>query len=305
VTDAKSFEVSTELTERMLAVKGRTIRYFVAGQGPPLVLVHGLGGSATNWVELAPLLSPHFRLVIPDLPGHGPSEPLAGVSGLQPYADRVAAVMEHERASPAPLVGHSLGGLVVLRLALRRPDSVSALVLAAAAGLSVGGAWGRNLLTAVTVVRPGRLAGRYRSLVARSRLLRRIVFGVVSVADPVGLSEVSVEGFLAGQVLHTDTGSAWRAVRDDDPRQELERLRRPALVLWGAEDVQLPLDDAFEYSRRLHAPVRVIAGCGHLLIGERPEPCADAIREFLVNVDNRRSTAVEGAGKAAASVTGR
>jgi hypothetical protein len=67
----------------------------------------------------------------------------------------------------------------------------------------------------------------------------------------------------------------------------------------------LPLDDAFEYSRRLHAPVRVIAGCGHLLIGERPEPCADAIREFLVNVDNRRSTAVEGAGKAAASGTGR
>ena len=227
------------------------------------------------------------------------------MSGLQPYADRVAAVMEHERASPAPLVGHSLGGLVVLRLALRRPDSVSALVLAAAAGLSVGSPWGRNLLTAVTVVRPGRLAGRYRLLVARSRLLRRIVFGLVSVADPVGLSEVSVEGFLAGQVLHTDTGSAWRAVRDDDPRQELERLRRPALVLWGAEDVQLPLDDAFEYSRRLHAPVRVIAGCGHLLIGERPEPCADAIREFLVNVDNRRSTAVEGAGKAAASETGR
>jgi pimeloyl-ACP methyl ester carboxylesterase len=305
VTDAKSFDVRAELTERSLAVKGRTIRYFVAGQGPPLVLVHGLGGSATNWVELAPLLAPHFRLVIPDLPGHGASEPLAGVSGLQPYADRVAAVMEHERASPAPLVGHSLGGLVVLRLALRRPDSVSALVLAAAAGLSVGSPWGRNLLTAVTVVRPGRLAGRYRLLVARSRLLRRIVFGVVSVADPVGLSEVSVEGFLAGQALHTDTGSAWRAVRDDDPRQELERLGRPALVLWGAEDVQLPLDDAFEYSRRLHAPVRVIAGCGHLLIGERPEPCADAIREFLVNVDNRRSTAVEGAGKAAASETGR
>jgi pimeloyl-ACP methyl ester carboxylesterase len=304
VTDAKSFAASSGLTERSLPVKGRTIRYFAGGAGPPLVLVHGLGGSAGNWVELAPLLTPHHRLVIPDLPGHGASEPLAGVSGLQPYADRVAAVMEHEGVAPAPLVGHSLGGFVVLRLALRRPDAVSAVVLAAAAGLSVGGVWGRNLLTAVTVVRPGRLAGRHRSLVARSRMLRRVVFGVVSVADPVGLSDVSVEGFLAGQVLHTDTGSAWRALRDDDPREELERLRQPALVLWGADDVQLPLDDAFEYARRLRAPLRVIAGCGHLLIGERPEPCADAIHEFLVTVGTRRPIAGEDAGMAAVSGKG-
>jgi pimeloyl-ACP methyl ester carboxylesterase len=248
------------------------------------VLVHGLGGSATNWSELAPLLARDYRLLVPDLPGHGGSEPLAGVSGLQPYADRVAAVMEHERLAPAPVVGHSLGGLVVLRLALRRPRHVSALVLAASAGLSIGNVWGRNLLTAFTVVRPGRLAGRYRSLVARSDALRRLVFGFVSVADPVGLSDTAVEGFLAGQVLHTDTGSAWRALRDDDPRIELERVRQPALVLWGSEDAQLPLDDAFEYSRRLRGPLRVIAGCGHLLIGERPEPCADAIRRFLVSV---------------------
>ena len=304
MTDAKGFETGSALTERSLPVKGRRIRYFVGGDGPPLVLVHGLGGSATNWIELAPLLAPTFRLVIPDLPGHGASEPLPGVSGLQPYADRVAAVMEHEGAAPAPVVGHSLGGLVVLRLALRRPRAVSAVVLAASAGLSIGGAWGRNLLTAVTVIRPGRLAGRYRSIVARSPILRRIVFGVVSVADPIGLSDVSVEGFLAGQVLHTDTGSAWRSLRDDDPRQELEQLGRPVLVLWGSDDVQLPLDDAFEYARRLRAPLRVIAGCGHLLIGERPEPCADAIREFLVSVGSRRSATVEDAGTASGSVRG-
>src|SRR5204862_3993514 len=250
------------------------MRYFVGGAGPPLLLVHGLGGAASNWTELAPLLARRHRLLVPDLPGHGASSALAAVSGLEPYADRVALVAEREEMLPAPVVGHSLGGLVVLRLALRRPDAVSAIVLAGAAGLSTGNVWGRNLLTAFTVVRPGKLAGRHRSVVARSPLLRRIVFGFVSVADPTGLTDEAVEGFLAGQVLHTDTGSAWRALRDDDPRQELERLRRPALVIWGAEDVQLPLDDAFEYSRRLHAPVRVIAGCGHLLIGERPEPCA-------------------------------
>jgi len=274
VTDAK-------LEERWAEIKGGRIRYLIGGEGPPLVLVHGLGGSATNWSELAPLLAHRHRVLIPELPGHGGSAPLVAVSGLEPYADRVAEVMERQGISTAPVVGHSLGGLVVLRLALRRPEAVSAIVLAGAAGLSIGNRWGRNLLTAFTVVRPGRLAGRHRSFVARSPLLRRIVFGFVSVADPVGLTDSAVDGFLAGQVLHTDTGSAWRALRDDDPRQELERIRCPALVLWGADDVQLPLDDAFEYARRLRAPLRTIAGCGHLLIGERPEPCADAIETFL------------------------
>jgi pimeloyl-ACP methyl ester carboxylesterase len=259
----------------------------VAGNGPPLVLVHGLGGSATNWCELAPLLAGRHRLVIPDLPGHGGSEPLAAVSGLQPYADRVATVMERERVERAPVVGHSLGGLVVLRLALRRPEKVSAIVLAGSAGLSLSGVWLRNLLTVFTIVRPGRLAGRHRSLVARSSLLRRFVFGFVSVTDPVGLTDRAVDGFLAGQVLHTDTAGAWRALRDDDPREELERLRCPALVLWGAGDEQLPLDDAFEYARRLRAPLRTIAGCGHLLIGERPEACVDAIESFLARSDAR------------------
>jgi len=277
VTDAKlpGFE------ERLAEVRGVRMRYFVAGEGAPLILVHGLGGAASNWTELAPLLAARRRVLVPDLPGHGGSSALPGVSGLEPFADRVAAVAEQERMLPAPVVGHSLGGMVVLRLALRRPDAVQALVLAAAAGLSVGNVWGRQLLSIFATVRPGRIAGRYRSLVSRSTLLRRLVFGFVSVADPVGLTDAAVEGFLAGQVLHTDVDGAWQALRRDNPRQELEAVGVPTLVLWGAEDAQLPLDDAFEYTRRLHARLRVIPGCGHLLIGERAEACQDAIETFL------------------------
>jgi pimeloyl-ACP methyl ester carboxylesterase len=269
------------LEERFAEVKGVRMRYFVGGEGPPLLLVHGLGGAASNWTELAPLLLARHRLLVPDLPGHGGSTALPAVSGLEPFADRVALVAEREGMLPAPVVGHSLGGMVVLRFALRRPEDVQALVLAGAAGLSIGNVWGRQLLSIFTSVRPGRLAARYRGRVSRSPLLRRFVFGFVSVADPVGLTDEAVEGFLAGQLLHTDVDSAWQALRRDDPRQELEHVRCPVLVLWGSEDVQLPLDDAFEYTRRLGARLRVIPGCGHLLIGERPDACADAIGSFL------------------------
>jgi pimeloyl-ACP methyl ester carboxylesterase len=285
MTDAKL----AGLEERFAEVKGVQMRYFVGGDGPPLVLVHGLGGAASNWTELAPLLVDRHRLLVPDLPGHGRSTALPAVSGLEPFADRVALVAEREGMLPAPVVGHSLGGMIVLRLALRRPAAVQALVLAGAAGLSIGNVWGRQLLSIFTSVRPGRLAARYRGWVSRSPLLRRLVFGFVSVADPVGLTDEAVEGFLAGQLLHTDVDSAWQALRRDDPRLELEHVRCPVLVLWGSEDVQLPLDDAFEYTRRLRARLRVIPGCGHLLIGERPDACADAIETFLSGRDSKVS----------------
>ena len=277
MTDAKL----PGLEERSIEVKAVRMRYFVGGEGPPLLLVHGLGGAASNWTELAPLLARRHRLLVPDLPGHGGSSALPGVSGLEPYADRVALVAEREGMLPAPIVGHSLGGSVVLRLALRRPGDVQAIVLAGSAGLSTGNIWGRQLLSVFTTVRPGRLAARLRGRVARSPLLRRAVFGFVSVADPVALTNEAVEGFLAAQLLHTAVDSAWQALRRDDPRQELEQIQVPVLVLWGAEDAQLPLDDAFEYTRRLRARLRVIAGCGHLLIGERPDVCDRAIADFL------------------------
>ena len=115
-------------------VRGAHIRYFVGGDGSSLVLVHGLGGAASNWVELAPALSRSYRVLALDLPGHGGSSPLPAAPSLTPFADVVAAVAEREGLLPAAVVGHSFGGLVTLRLALRRPEAVRALLLASATG---------------------------------------------------------------------------------------------------------------------------------------------------------------------------
>src|SRR5207244_6325416 len=112
MTDAKL----PRLEERFADLKGVRMRYFVGGKGPPLILVHGLGGAASNWTELTPLLLERYRLLVPDLPGHGGSTALPAVSGLEPFADRVALVAEREGMLPAAVVGHSLGGMGVLRL---------------------------------------------------------------------------------------------------------------------------------------------------------------------------------------------
>ena len=280
MTDAKDLELPG-FEERFLESRGGRLRYLAAGEGEPLLLVHGLGGAAANWVVLAPLLLPGRRLLVPDLPGHGGSSPLPAASSLQAYADRLALLLEHEGATPAAVVGHSLGGAIALRLAIRRPETVGAVVLAGAAGISSTTRAARYALTITGILKPGRKIAPHRGRVVRSAFLRRLVFGRWGASDPPALPADVVEAFLAGPARHTDTVSAAKALVRDDLRLDLDRVLCPTLVLWGARDNQLPVGDAFEYARRLRAPLRLIADCGHLLIGERPEACADAITGFL------------------------
>jgi pimeloyl-ACP methyl ester carboxylesterase len=267
--------------ERFAEMRGWRLRYLVAGEGDPLVLVHGLAGAASNWLALAPLMLSGRRVLVPDLPGHGGSSPLRAAASLNAFADPVALLIEREGLAPAAVVGHSLGGAIVLRLAIRRPELVRSLVLAGAAGISSGTRRARYALAVTGIVKPGRRIAPYRRLVARSPALKQLVFGRWGAADPPALAEEVAEAFLSGSARHTDTVSAAKALVRDDPRPDLERVRCPTLVLWGARDNQLPVGDAFDYARRLGADLRVIADCGHLLIGERPEACADAIGSFL------------------------
>lgn len=280
MTDAK---LLAGFAERAAVVKGSRLRYLVAGPegGSGLVLVHGLAGAASNWALVAPALARTRRVLVVDLPGHGGSEPLPAAPTLEPYADRVARVAELEGFEKAAYVGHSFGGVVALRLAIREPERVSAVVLAAAAGIGSSTRVAERALAFVGFVQPGRRVSPYWRLVARSALLRRAVFAHWFAADPTALRAAAVEATLRDVNLHTDTDSAWRALTRDDPRSDLHLVACPSLVLWGAADNQLPLDDAYDYARRLRAPLRVVADCGHLLIVERPEACIDAIESFL------------------------
>jgi pimeloyl-ACP methyl ester carboxylesterase len=269
--------------ERFAEAKACRLRYFVGGRpdGDPVVLVHGLGGCAANWVDVAPLVAKTRRVLVPELPGHGLSTPLPAVPNLAVFADRIGLVAKREQALPAAFVGHSLGAVVALRLALRRPGAVNALVLAGAAGISSTSRRARYGLRILGIIGPRRLVAPWAGSVAGSPFLRYAVFGHWGAADPLILSAEAVDGFLEGTRLTSDSVSAARAIVADDVRPELDQLRCPTLVLWGARDNQLPLVDAFEFARRLDASLRVIADCGHLLIGERPDLCAEAIENFL------------------------
>ncbi len=266
---------------RFADVKAVRLRYFAGGQGPPVVLVHGFTGAAVNWSELAPLLAERYRVLVPDLPGHAGSAPLPAAPNLDAYADRVCLVAEREAIGPAVVVGHSLGGLVALRLAIRHPGAVRALVLAACAGIESATDWAHFWIRVLTAVRPTNRIAPLRRAIERSPTVRRLVFSPIQVSDPESLTPRAIQGFLSSARLHSDVISAARALVADDPRRDLDGVTSPCLVVWGARDRQVPVADGFELARRLRAPLRTIADCGHLLIGERPQACRAAIDDFV------------------------
>jgi cis-3-alkyl-4-acyloxetan-2-one decarboxylase len=271
--------------ERELEWLGTRLRYVVGGPAdddvPPLVLVHGLGGTIENWRALAPPLAARHRVLVPDLPGHGRSAALPEARNADALAEAVLGIADTERIREAVWIGHSLGGLVALRAAVLRPDAARGLLLAAAAGIGSASRAAQVTLGVLGVARPGRWIAPHRHAWAHSRLGRRVAFGWWGAADPDALEPELAEAFLLGPAHHSNTRQAGRALLVSDPRTELDRVTCPCLCLWGASDRWVRLEDGMEYARRLRAPLRAIVGCGHLLIGERPDACLAAIRAFV------------------------
>jgi pimeloyl-ACP methyl ester carboxylesterase len=262
-------------------VRAVPMRWHVGGEGPPLVLVHGLGGAAANWGPMAAVLARRFRVLVPDLPGHGGSEALPAACGLASFADRVALVAEREGFGPALVAGHSLGGAIAVRLALRRPAQVRGLALFAAAGLLAFPRWRRVGMAASRLLAPCEVwLARNAAEVARRPRLRRLAFGGWGAAHPAGMSPAAVTGFLEAAMLTDDTRSARLAMIEERSREELAKVAVPSLVVWGARDRLVPLEVGFEYARRLHAPIRVLPAAGHLVIGEYPSQCARLVDEL-------------------------
>ena len=124
------------VSDRRVLVDGVDLQYLESGSGPPLLLVHGHEQSATSWRWVIPVLARTHRVLALSLPGHGDSAPAVG--GYAPGADLaplVADFLDTLAVGPLHLVGNSVGGAVVLRLALADPARVRSLTLVDSAGL--------------------------------------------------------------------------------------------------------------------------------------------------------------------------
>src|SRR5690349_21770482 len=130
--DSTAFEPVERTT---IGLHGQVYTFRAAGSGPLLVLLHGITGSSKTWEHLIPRLSQHYRVVAPDLIGHGESAKPPGDYSLGAYANLVRDLLEALGEQRGTIVGHSLGGGVAMQFAYQYPERCERLVLVSSGGL--------------------------------------------------------------------------------------------------------------------------------------------------------------------------
>jgi pimeloyl-ACP methyl ester carboxylesterase len=263
---------------RVLRVEDVDLHYVDAGDGPPLLLLHGLGGSTFGFRYLIPLLSPRFRVLAVDLKGFGYSErPPSGDYSLTAQARLVKDLMDALNIERAAVLGHSLGGAVAMHLAVAFPERVERLILVSSASdrETRRGVRGAGLLRLfLPVVGAFTLQNRW----FRERSLRSGCY------DPAYITPEVMEGYLRPSRIRGYIRSLGKLMvdRKNDPPLDPSAIRQPTLIIWGEGDRWLPpsrgraLQEFIPDSRLV-----IVERAGHLVLEEQPEESARTISDFL------------------------
>lgn len=275
---------------------GRRVSTLTMGDGPDVILLHGLGGTKSSFFDTAAALSRNgYRVHALDLPGFGASsKPATAPYSARWFAETVVGVMDALEIDSAHLVGNSMGGRVALEVGLRAPDRVRGLGL---------------LCPAVAFIRRGyhpivRLARPELGLLPH-RFTRRMVTGQFwsmfcdpDAVDPA-LADVAVDEF---QRIYASAGARYaflcaaRNIYLDKPfgrggfYPRLAELESPALFVWGSHDPLIPPAFKRHVARWLPGAEQIVLErCGHVPQVERPEQTNGLLMRFLERVEALRS----------------
>jgi pimeloyl-ACP methyl ester carboxylesterase len=267
------------MTRRELVVDGIRLHLAEAGEGPALVLLHGLTATHATWEHTLPAFADRWHVVAPDLPGHGESAKPDAPYTIDFYAGVVRSLGRELGLREAVVVGSSLGGQIAVELALSYPAWTRAIVLAAPAG-GFGPAlratrWAVGVAGTPSIVRLALPWALERCFHDRSSPL----FAARHALLAVRLAHHDYPSF-ARAVVRSVAGALAAGA------QPLERLTQPTLVVWGREDRLVGLGASRRLLRAVaHARLAVVERCGHLPMLERPEEFNRILAEFLRSVD--------------------
>ena len=250
---------------------GQRVRYRVRGNGPPLLMIHGIGAPLELWRPLESRLS-DFQTITVDPPGAGHSSMPQGRFRMAQFAEVMDDLLTHLRLDSASVVGLSLGGMIAQEFAHRSPDRVDKLILA-----STSCGWSINPMTMSLFATPVRRYARDRGAPVAAAAAATLQ------AEPVSsllrlhweLREhynPSLRGYLVGLT------AAWTW----SSRRWLRELEMPVLAIAGSDDAIVPVANSRIIANSVrNGRLEVFPGAGHLCLLKQPVKAARLIREFL------------------------
>ncbi|WP_300667658.1 alpha/beta hydrolase [Desulfoluna sp.] len=273
---------SLKAESRQADIDGHGIHWVEAGDGPPLVLIHGWSCSGFFWKPMIPLLQSTCRVLAPDLPGHGLSSKDEASYLPELQAKRLLEWLTAIGVDRFTVVGHSMGGEIAARMALAAPERVEKLVLAGAIGLKQ--VWDNLPWYARVGLTPRvqKIANRFFTEKALARSHRLFMTGPGRPPYPECIRDIVLTNCNTPQDLTTLT----RTTQDGlfqaflDPR--LSEIKQPALCIWGELDKLVPLSAGKRCAELIpQARLSQIPGTGHMIPWEEPERMASEITGFM------------------------
>lgn len=259
-----------------VTVNGVRLSYEIEGEGPPLLLIAGLGANRLSWALAVPRLRDAYHCITFDNRGAGQSDAPPGPYTIDQMGDDAAELLAHLGGGPVRCVGWSLGGSVLQSLLIHHPEAVSRAVLLSTlpSYTEVQHQW----LDALLALRQANVEPLAQGVVGMPwaftpRLLadhaRAFEAARLGLQNPY---PTSYEGFAAQAA----------AIRVYDSRPHLREVHTPTLVLVGAEDVLTPVSQSVEIAKRLpHGELVVLPRGGHAMLIEYPDETLAEIRRFL------------------------
>jgi len=257
---------------------GIKTNYLEAGQGDPVVLIHGSGPGVTsyaNWRLVLPALAESFRVLAPDMVGFGFSERPATIDyGVQTWADQVVGLMDTLELSRAHLVGNSFGGAIALRVAAQHPDRVGKLVLMGSMGVPFPITEGLE-----------RVWGYEPSFENMRKVLDVFAYSRDLVNDE--LAEVRYRGSIQPG-FQESFAAMFPAPRQRwveamcTPEDDIRRLPHRTLIVHGREDQVIPVQTSLRLMELIdNADLSVFSHCGHWSMIERTRDFNRSVSQFF------------------------
>jgi pimeloyl-ACP methyl ester carboxylesterase len=256
------------IQSRTIKIDGRDVHYYTAGEGEPLVVIHGGAGDARSWWHNIEELSERYRVIAPDLPGYGSSQPLDGKYYIPELSDFIDKFAKFLRLKKFNIIGHSLGGGIALNYALKFPGKIKKLVLVSSLGLGREIAFWLRLISLPALIKfLGSLVGY--SLKFIGWLLKYVnPFELVLPVSPVFVRiGTSIANFHQQNLVL---------------EKYLSKIKMPTMLVWGGRDPIVPVKQAYRAVKKIpNARLLVFKHSGHNVHREQLKNFSRLIYEFL------------------------
>ncbi|MCU1499378.1 MAG: hypothetical protein JWM47_3331 [Acidimicrobiales bacterium] len=284
-------ELSIDTSTRFVEIHGHQRAYRIAGKGPALLLLHGIGDSSASWVPLMRPLAEHFTVVVPDLLGHGESAKPRADYSVAAYANGMRDLLDVLGIDKATVVGHSLGGGVAAQLAYQHPTRVERLALVSSGGvakevspfLRLASTPVADVFLPLLRLPPARLAA-----IAGIELLRRSGTDLGRDAEELGrvldaLPDVAARGAFS-RTLRSVVDWRGQVVTMLDRSYLTEAV--PVLLIWGAHDAVIPVAHAhIAHAAMPGSRLVVFDEAGHFPHHQDPDRFVDLLGAFVAGTD--------------------